>query len=64
MELRYFPGFPCGTGGGEDKGLLPGRKGRLEEGMAAHPVFSPVECLRQEGPGGLQAIGLQGVGHD
>ena len=55
---------PAGAGVMQDKGLLPVWKGRLEEGMAAHPVFLPVECLRQEGPGGLQAIGLQGVGHD
>ena len=39
--------------------LIPGSENRLEEGMATHSVFLPVEFQGTEEFGGLQSIGSQ-----
>ena len=41
-----------------------GREDPLEEEMATHSSIQAWEIPRTEEPGGLQAMGSQGVGHD
>ena len=41
-----------------------GRQDPLQNGMAAHSSILAWEIPWTEGPGGLQFIGLQRVGHD
>ena len=54
-------GSACSAG---DTGLIP-RSGRpLEKGMATHSSILAWRIPWTEEPGGLQAMGLQKVGHD
>ena len=46
-----------------DAGLIPGREGPLEEGMATHSCILAWRIWTEE-PGGLQSVGSQRVGHD
>ena len=41
-----------------------GRQDPLEKGMAAHPIFLAWGILWTGGPGGLQSMGSQRVGHN
>ena len=41
-----------------------GREDPLEEGKATHSSSLAWRISLMEDPGGLQSIGLQGVGHD
>ena len=41
-----------------------GREDSLEKGMATHSSILAWEIPWTEEPGGLQSMGLQGVGHD
>ena len=47
-----------------DVGLIPGREGPLEEGMATHFSILAWRIPWTEEPGGLQSMGSQRVGHD
>ena len=51
------------TSAGE-AGLIPGLKDPLEEGMATHSSIFAWTIPWTGGPGGLQSMGLQKVGHD
>ena len=67
-------GFPGGVSGKESAGQCRRRRRRgirslswenpLEEGMVAHSSILAWEIPWTEPPGGLQSVGLQGVGHD
>ena len=48
------------------KTLVPslGWEDPLQEGMATHSIILAWRIPWTEGPGGLQSIGLQRVGHD
>ena len=46
-----------------DAGLIPGREGPLEEGMATHSCILAWRIWTEQ-PGGLQSMGSQRVGHD
>ena len=67
--VRHSPGFPGGTRG-KDAGDVRhavsslGREDPLEEGMATHSSILAWGIPWTEGPGGLQSIGSQRVGHD
>ena len=54
----------CNTGDVRHKGLIPGWKDSLEEGMATHSSILAWRILWTEEPGGLQFIGLQRIRHD
>ena len=56
--------LPARAGDVRAKGSIPRSEDRLEEGMAATPVFLPGESPWTEEPGGLQFIGSQRVAHD
>ena len=47
-----------------DIGLIPGSEDPLEEDMATYSSILAWRIPWTEGPGGLQSIGLHGVGHD
>ena len=47
-----------------DTGLILGLGRPLEEGMATHSSILAGRIPWAEEPGGLQFMGLQGVGHD
>ena len=78
MTLRFYDetsvawGFPRDSDGkesackSEDLGLVPGlgRSSGEGHGNPLHEVFLPGESPWTEEPGGLQSMGLQGVGHD
>ena len=54
--------LPANAGNIRDAGLIPGL-GRSPGGGIGNPL--QYSCLeRQEEPGGLQSIGLHGVGHN
>ena len=63
-------GFPGGSDGKEsacsagDLGSITGLEDPLESTWQPTPVFLPGESPWTEGPGGLQFIGLQSVGHN
>ena len=70
FQTRSFPGGASGkepaynAGDLRDAGLIPG-SGRLPGGgHATHSSILPWRIPRREEPGGLQFMGLQGVGHD
>ena len=68
LPTSVFLGFPGGSDGKEsacnagDQGSLPGL-GRSPWRQSS-PIFLPAESLWTEGPGRLQSMGLQRVGHD
>jgi len=47
-----------------DPGSIPGTGRSLGNKMATHPSILAWKILWKEGPGGLQCMGLQRVGHD
>ena len=47
-----------------DLGTIPGSEDLLEKGMATHSSVLAWRIPWTEEPGGLQSMGLQGVGHD
>ena len=53
----------CSAGATGDAGLLPGLGRPLKEEMATHPSILAWEIPWTEELGGLQSMGLQGVGH-
>ena len=48
----------------EDLGSIPGREDLLEKKMATHFSILAWRILWIEGPGRLQSMGMQRVGHD
>ena len=68
--------FPSGSDGKEsacnardpssvrNMGLVLGQEDTLEEGVATHCTILSWRILWTEEPGGLQSMGLQGVGQD
>ena len=71
IPMSPTTGFPGGASGKEpctlvqktrDAGSIPG-SGRALEGMAIHSIILAWRIPWTEGPGGLQSIGLQRVGH-
>ena len=65
-----YGGFPSGSDGKESTGNTgdlvqsQGQEDPLEMGMAIHSSFLAWRIPWAEEPGGLQAMGLQRVGHD
>ena len=58
-------GFPGGSDGKGDLGLIPGwGRSPWESVWQPNPIFLPGEFLRAEEFGKLQSIGSQKVGHD
>ena len=55
---------PANARGMSDVGSIPRQEDPLEEGVATHSSILAWRIPRTEEPGGLQSIGLQGVGHD
>ena len=55
-------GFPDGAHGKWVRSV--GGEDSLEEGMATHPSILASRIPLAEEPGGLQSIGLPGVGHN
>ena len=72
MKLKdaYSLGFPGGIDGKEstcnagDPGLIPGLGRSPGEGNATHSSILARRIPWIEGPGGLQSMGSQRVGHD
>ena len=68
--LHQVGGFPGGSGGKEsacntgDLGSIPGWEDPLEKEMATHSSILAWRIPWTEGPGGLQSMGPQRVGHD
>ena len=66
----YFRAFQAGAvvknllADAGDTGLIPGSGRSLEGEMATHGSILAWEILRTEGPGSLQPMGSQRVGHD
>ena len=56
--------LPAYAGDAKDPGLIPGGKEPLEEKMTTHGSILAWRIPWTEEPGGLQATGLQRVGHD
>ena len=67
---KYSYGFPGGSDGEEsasnagDLGSIPGSEDPLEKGMATYSSILAWRLPWTEEPGGLQSMGLQGIGHD
>ena len=55
---------PANAGDIRDVGSVPGLVDPLEEGMTTHSSILARRILWTEGPGWLQSMGLQRVGHD
>ena len=55
---------PASAGDIRDTGLIPGLEEPVEEGMATHSSILAWRIAWTEGPGRLQSIGSQRVGHD
>ena len=62
QAVLVIKNLPANAGNIRDAGLIPGL-GRSPGGGIGYPL--QYSCLeRQEEPGGLQSIGLHGVGHN
>ena len=56
--------LPASGGQVRDSGSIPGQEDPLKKGMATHSSILACEIPGTEGPGRLQFVGLQRVGHD
>jgi len=61
---QWVKNSPASAGDVRDSGLIPGSGRFVEEKMAAHSTIPAWEIPWTEGPGRLQSMGSQRVGHD
>ena len=55
---------PANTGDIRDMGSIPGSEDPMEEGVAAHSSILAWRIPRTKGPGRLQSIVSQRIGHN